>query len=246
MQKILLHLNALMDFRLAAIDAVNPNAIPEALKTHNDRLADDFEFTDCKHEDVIAALKDPEVVFPRASETPIHIFIKSTVSSAKSDYPDENWSLTLNTYPYSLLEAERAEIAEVLKDTVGMPVEVINLPYVNYNSIIRDYTLVVCYDLEWTTAIGEWLRYNPLPDLTVYTARIIPKEGLDGYKKAKGRDVFTEIELAYRPLFTLVFLPIKMYCMLTMEGMSEILEYMTIGAEANQVGGPKPQSQPDP
>jgi len=236
MKKIMLHLDALIDYRLAAVDTVCPEIIPKVLETYEERLFDDFDYPNCKQSDVDALLADPQQLYTRCTNTAIAAFVKLRIAGIQADSPHASWEVTINTYPVTMAEEDRAAISEVMTTLFDAEVSTVCIPYHTYPGMLKEYDLLVCYSLDWSGELGKWLTDNPQPGLMVYTARVLKIGAKEGYKKATG-DPFVSLEVGYRPTFLLHFLPVKFFNALNVTKMNEIFDYM------KEVINPRPEPE---
>lgn len=232
MKKILIHYNTLVDFRIAAVDAVCPEAIPELLKTYDERLADNFEYPNCPQEEVDKLLANPQPLLERAQETPITTLVRSLISRTVSDAPHLKYRIVINMHPISMSPEDKRTLKAIMEDVFDIcdRVDIVSMPYHLYRGYLKDFELMVCYNLDWTAELGESLREEPLPGLTVYAARVI-KAGTEPAFKKFAYDAFSQLEIAYFPVFALNYLPVKMFNVLTEDKMVEIINYTVDNAK---------------
>lgn len=227
MKKIMIHADALMDFRLAAVNAVSPESIPRLMETYDDRLFDDFEYEGCSQETVDALLTNLDALKQTALSTAVGVMIRNRLDTIKAGAPHEKWEVVINTHPLNMTEEERSTLSDIMGELFGVPTSCATIPYHLYPEVISKYSLIVGYMLDWTTEMVRWLEENPQPELVVYAARCLKAGAKEAYRKADS-GVFDTIELAYRPVFLLQFLPIKIYNALTDDKVKEIIRLSTL------------------
>lgn len=232
MKKIMIHMDALVDFRIAAINALSPESLPKLIPIYEDRLFDDFETEHLKQSDYEAKIKDLQSLIETAPASSIGIYIQTRIDAIRQDAPHESFKVSINTYPVELPSEAKIAITEIHESLFGVEVECVHIPYMLYPDIISDYSLLACYTLDWTSEINEWLAQKPLPKLVVYSARILKVAAKENYRKGP-KNPFDSIELAYSPVFTLQFLPIKMYNAMNDSKVEEIIRLGTSLDEAD-------------
>lgn len=226
MMKVLIHMDALLDFRLAAVNEVAPEVIPKLMRSYDERLFDDFEYPNCSQSDIDEKLNKPGELLNSAMCTGIPLCIRARIDSVIKDKPHEKFEVDINTYPIETSEEEKQALVDIGKELFNCEVNVFYLPYHLYTGNLKKYDLLACYTLDWTSEIASWLTDNPQPNLVVYTARVLKVAAKERYRK-ESSDPFDTIELAFRPIFVLQFLPIKMYNALNDEKVEEIIRLVT-------------------
>lgn len=224
MLKILVHLDALMDYRLAAVGLLSDTAVLKAASTYQTRLYDDFDYPELKQEDWEAQVARPQELIEYAMGTAMSIYLRLRCDGIIKDEPHREVEYTINTYPVNISDDAKKDVTDILSETLGAPVVLRYIPYHNYTSIISDFTLLVGYSLDWTSELGDWLSNNPQPELLVYTARVLKHAVKE--RQENPNKVFPTLEFAYRPTFQLNFLPIQFFNALTPDSLNEIIGFM--------------------
>ncbi len=232
-KRIYVSMDSLFDLRMGTMNIINSEFALEVTtrKPYYTRQQDIFKgLTDTlSNESYMAVLKKyPDVVLRNSLKTKIDLFLNTIVSmfikQSVTAPVNHEYVVDVNLYPFTLDEAEKAELIRLLDISLGSTMN-INLINVSMDDLTVDfvcdkYRYMIMYEYHtWLNIHTDALKSKSLINTMIY----VPKLYFDRLPTAEelkeikdmNKDPFEVSRQALSPLVSVDYLPVSLYCACT-------------------------------